>query len=268
MGHLNMAMTERSVALGAIEKLMNSGRDDRQRIVRQLLAGAAQRPEAETELMAETTGQYDAVLRRALKDTQRIQGRLAQERRDAGRLWGMLEGHPPARREVMVRNDRRFQTWGLFDCLQQRYRHFLNAGERAAALEAAELSWIVAQTLSHAVYGEERVHDFQSSALVALSHARRINRDLEGAKAALSQAEDVLALGTGDLLDRAELESVRADLLQTLGHRDAAKHAQLRAGRLRKRVGGLREPVAEEPLQETLHHRLHAAIPEFRPRRR
>ncbi len=268
MGNFNMDTAQRSVTWGAIEKLMNNGSEDRQRIVRQLLAGAAQKPAAETELVAEKAGQYDAALRRALKGTQTIQGRLAQERQDAGRLWNTLEGHPPARRQVMIRNDRRLQTWGLFDGLQQRYRHFLNEGERAAALEAAELSWIVAQTLSHAVYGEERVHDFQSSALVALSHARRVNRDLEGAKAALSQAEDVLALGTGDLLDRAELESVRAGLLQALGHRDAANHARLRAGRLRKRVGGLREPVVEEPLQEALHHRLHAAIPGFRPRRR
>ncbi|HEX6901924.1 MAG TPA: hypothetical protein VF789_19540 [Thermoanaerobaculia bacterium] len=263
-----MDTAQRSVTWGAIEKLMSSGPEDRQRIVRQLLAGAALEPAAETELVAETTGQYDAALRRALKGTQTIQSRLAQERRDAGRLWSALEGHPPARRQVMIRNDRRFQTWGLFDCLQQRYRHFLHEGERAAALEAAELSWIVAQTLSHTVYGDERVHDFQSSALVALSQARRINRDLEGAKAALSQAEDVLALGTGDLLDRAELESVRADLLQALGHRDAADRAQLRAGRLRKRAGGLRERVADEHLQEPLHHRLHAAIPGFRPRRR
>jgi hypothetical protein len=268
MGHINMDTAQRSVTWGAIEKLMNTGFEDRQRIVRQLLAGAAQKPAAETELVAEKTGQYDAALRRALKGSQKIQSRLAQERQDAGRLWNALEGHPPARRQVMVRNDRRFQTWGLFECLQQRYRHFLNEGEPAAALEAAELSWIVAQTLSHAVYGDERVHDFQSSALVALSHARRVNGDLEGAKAALGQAEDVLALGTGDLLDRAELESVRADLLQALGQNDAADHAQLRAGRLRKRAGGLREQVTEEHLQEPLHHRLHAAIPGFRPRRR
>ena len=267
MGHLNMDTTQRPITWSAIEKLMNTGREDRQRSVRQLLAGAARNPEAEAGMAAEKAGHYDAAIRRALKGTQTIQGRVAQERQDAGRLWDTLEGHPPARRQVMVRNDRRFHTWGLFECFQQRYRHLLNE-EPGAALEAAELSWTVAQSLDHAVYGDERVHDFQSSALIALANARRVNRDLKGAIAALDQAEAVLALGTGDLLDRAELESVRADLLQALGQSEAADAAQHRASRLRKRFGGLREHVAEEHLQEPLHHRLHAAIPGFRPRRR
>lgn len=267
MEQLNMDTGKRSFTWGDVEKIFHADRADRQRIVRQLLADAGKSPASGAEIAAETTGHYDAAIRRALKKSQGVQSRLAQERQDAGRLWHALEGHPPARRQVMIRNDRRFQTWGLFECFQQRYRQLLD-DDPEAALEAAELSWIIAQTLDHSVYGEERVHDFQSSALVALGNARRTMGDLEGAKVALDQAQAVLALGTGDLLDRAELESVRADLLQALGQPRASEDAQRRAGRLRKRAGGLRERLPEEALHEPLHHRLHAAIPGFRPRRR
>lgn len=270
MEQLNMDIMKRSVTWSDVEKIFQADRADRQRIVRQLLAEAGKGSATETGIVAETTGQtghYDAAIRRALKSTQDVQGRLAQERQNAGRLWSTLEGHPPARRQVMIRNDRRFQTWGLFECFQQRYRQLLD-DDPEAALEAAELSWIVAQTLNHSLYGEEPVHDFQSAALVALGNARRAMGDLEGAQAALDQAQAVLALGTGDLLDRAELESVRADLLQALGHPKASDDAQRRAGRLRKRAGGLRERTPEETFHEPLHHRLHAAIPGFRPRRR
>ncbi|HSG41369.1 MAG TPA: hypothetical protein VLE27_17135 [Thermoanaerobaculia bacterium] len=261
-----------SVTWGEIEKLFNTQTDrkDRQHIVRQLLSQAYRSRESQDEARseAEMTGHYDAAIQRALKGTHRVHDRMMQERRDAGRLWGALEGHPPARRQVMIHNDRRFQTWGLFECLQERYRALVDE-DPEAALEAAELSWSVAQTLDHAVYGDERVHDFQGSALVALGHARHLQGDLEGAKAVFEQAEAVLALGTGDLLDRAELESLRGALLQATGKPEAANDALRRAGHLRQRAGGLREnnPDDDHP-HEPLHHRLHAAIPGFRPRRR
>lgn len=272
MRQLEMTTATGPVTWGEIEKLFNTQteRKDRQRIVRQLLTQASRNQEAQAEAGNEgvTTGHYDAAIQRALKGTYRVHDRMTQERRDSGRLWHALEGHPPARRQVIIRNDRRFQTWGLFHCLQERYRALVDDYPEVA-LEAAELAWSVAQTLDHAVYGEERVHDFQGAALIALGNARRLHGDLEGAKAALEQAEAVLALGTGDLLDKAELESLRGALLQASGKPEAADAALRRAGRLRQRVGGLREhkPEDDHP-HESLHHRLHAAIPGFRPRRR
>ena len=144
-----------SVTWGEIEKLFNTQTDrkDRQHIVRQLLAQASMSRESQAAARTEipATGHYDTAIQRALKGTHRVHDRMMQERRDAGRLWYALEGHPPARRQVMIHNDRRFQTWGLFECLQERYRAFVDESPEAA-LEAAELSWSVAQTLDHAVY--------------------------------------------------------------------------------------------------------------------
>lgn len=271
MGQTHMDMGNSPVTWGEVEDLLGSDRETRQSIVRRLLAVAARNVETGPGIVAEeirpARGQYDAAIRQALVGTKTVQSRLERERHDAARLWHTLEGHPPARQRVMVRNDRRFQTWGLFDCLQKRAWQLLEE-EPEAALEAAELSWVVAQTLDHVAYGDEPVHDFQGSALVVLSNARRVAGDLEGAKAALDQAQTLLPLGTGDLLDRAELETVRADLLKALGETEAAEAARHRAGRLQKRVGGLRDRTAEEAPHEPLHHRLHAAIPGFRPRRR
>jgi hypothetical protein len=220
------------VTWGEIEKLFNTQTDrkDRQHVVRQLLAQAYRSRDSQDEARsaAEMTGHYDAAIQRALKGTHRVHDRMMQER----------------------------------------YRALVDESPEAA-LEAAELSWSVAQTLDHAVYGEERVHDFQGSALVALGHARQLHGDLEGAKSALEQAEAVLALGTGDLLDKAELESLRGALLQATGKPEAATAALRRAGHLRQRAGGVRDPKPEgDHPHEPLHHRLHAAIPGFRPRRR
>lgn len=260
------------ISWGEIEKLYQpeTDRKDRQHIVRQLLARASRNLGARSKMSshAEPAGQYDSAIQQALQGTQKFRDRMACEQREAGRLLDALDGHPPARRQVMVRNDRRFQTWGLFHCLQEKYRLLL--GEHPeAALETAELAWSVARNLNPAAYGEERVHDFQSSALVALGNVRRLTGDLEGAKTALEKAETVLALGTGDPLDKAELEALRSDLLRASGESEAANKAMNRAVRLRERVGGMREPKPEsEPLHEPLHHRLHAAIPGFRPRRR
>lgn len=271
---MEQLMTQTKTLTGTdIEKLFQTQADrhERRDIVRQLLSQAARNPGAGSEARApETKVSYEKSIQRALAGTQQVYDRVLGERREAGRLWGVLEAHPPARRRVMIRNDRRFQTWGLLECLQERYRALLEE-DVETALEAAELAWVIAQSLDHRAYGEERVHDFQASALVNLGNVRRAIGDLMGARSALDQAGAVLALGTGDPLEKAELEAARGALLRDLGRVDEAGDALRRAGHLTKRVGGTRDRKAAATVevgQEPLHHRLHAAIPGFRPRRR
>ena len=226
-----------------VEKLFHpgAGGGEHREIVRRLLSRAARQPRQETP-DAGFSGvarpeDYEDALRRAVERTRQSQTRLTQETRDAERLWALLEGHTPARRAILIRNDRRFQTWGLFECLRERALALLDR-EPAAALQAAELALATAQSLSPALYGEERVHDFQAEALIALAQARRVAGDLEETATALEQARAMLAMGSGDLLEKAELESTRAALLRDLGRPEEAEEVGRRALRLAQRAGG------------------------------
>ena len=225
---------------------------DRQEIVRQLIVQAAHNARQGTvpQAPAVPVDEYEEALRRAVQETRETHERLAEERRDAERLWNLLQSHPPTRRRFLIRNDRRLQTWGFYECLRERSQHLLER-EPGAVLEAADLALTVAQCLSPALYGEERVYDFQAEALIVLAQARRVGGDLEGAATALDQARAMLAMGTGDLLERAELESARAALLRDLGHPEEAEEAVRKAERLAHRVGGPKEPDRRRSLEET-----------------
>src|SRR3954464_9381308 len=235
-----------------VEKLCQpeAAGEERREIVRRLVSRAARQPRRETPGAglpdAARPGDYEDALRRAVERTRQSQERLTQEKRDADRLWTLLEGHTPARRAILIRNDRRFQTWGLFECLRERTLALLDR-EPAAALQSAELALVTAQSLYPALYGEERVHDFQAEALIALAQARRVAGDLEEAGTALEQARTVLAMGNGDLLEKAELESTRAALLRDLGRPEEAEEADRKALRLARRAGGPKRARASMP---------------------
>lgn len=237
--------TPQALSWTDIEKLFQPEGDDRERreIVRRLVSRAArQTPPGAGLPGAAGAEDYEDALRRAVERTRQCQERLTQEKRDAERLWFLLESHTPARRAILIRNDRRFQTWGLFECLRERALSLLDR-EPAAALQAAELALAAAQSLVPALYGEERVHDFQAEALIALAQARRVAGDLAGAGTALEQARAVMAMGSGDLLEKAELASSRAALLRDLGRPEEAEEAGRRALRLAHRAGGPKRAV-------------------------
>jgi tetratricopeptide (TPR) repeat protein len=267
--------TEQALSWADVDRLAQpeTAREDRHAIVRRLVARAARNARdtgAPAQLpVAPPAAEYDAALRRAVEGARQTQERLMQERRDAGRLWHFLESHPAAHRRILIRNDRRFQTWGLYDCLRERFHHLL-AREPHAALEAAELALAAAQGLSPAAYGARSVRDFQGEALIDLGTARRIAGDLAGAQTALDQARAILAMGTGDPLEKAGLENARAALLRDLGRPREAEQTEQRAARLAHRVGGLRERVDHHSLDD-FHHDLkrerRASISGFRPRR-
>jgi tetratricopeptide (TPR) repeat protein len=251
--------TPQALSWADVEKLWQpetAGRE-RQEIVRRLVARAARNapqgaPHALLPDVVEPT-QYEDALRRAVEGTRQTHQRLVLEKRDADRLWNLLEGHTPARRGILIRNDRRFQTWGLYECLRERAQALLER-EPGAALQSAELALVTAQSLSPARYGEERVHDFHAEALIALAQARRVAGDLEGAGTALDQARSMLAMGTGDLLEKAELESARAALLRDLGRPEEAEEAGRKALRLAHRVGGPKRPDRRRDLDDTDPH--------------
>src|SRR5215210_4493217 len=189
------------------------------------------RPGADPE-----TARYDEAFRNTEHRLAEAHDRIKRERHLASLQWGSLEGHPPARRLVMVRNDERLHHWGLYDLLLQKSR---DAAERdpAGAVMLAELALAVAERLDPEVYDEERVADFKTGALAALGDARRKAGDFAGARLAFSQARIHMEMGTGDLLEEAGLLGALVNLLCDLGEYEKAAHSLDRASALYRRMG-------------------------------
>jgi tetratricopeptide (TPR) repeat protein len=248
----------------------DTAQDERRSLVRRLVAQAARNPRiSSADPGAEPpVADYDEVLQRAFELTRRKQERLRQERQDAGRLWALLERQSPARRRMLVANDRRFHTCGFYECLLERSQSLLNQTPRES-LEAAELALAAARSLSATTYGEASVRDFQGAALVAVATSRREAGDLAGAEAALHQGAAMLAAGSGDPLETAELESARAALLRDLGNPEEAERAGRRAIRLAHRAGGPKRPFPPRVVEDAEPQRTarRVSISGFRPRR-
>jgi tetratricopeptide (TPR) repeat protein len=216
-------------------------RDENREAVRRLLAGSQRRPsrsQADRSGLAgrDETARYDEAFRRTERRLAEAHERVQRERQLAVVQWGSLDGHPPARRLIMARNDERLHHWGLFDLLLEKSREAVEA-DPTAAVGLAELALAVAERLDPDVYGEERVSDFKTAALAALGDARRRAGDFAGARLAFSQARINLEMGTGDLLEEAGLLGSLVKLLCDLGEYGKAAQSLDRASALYRRMG-------------------------------
>jgi tetratricopeptide (TPR) repeat protein len=138
------------------------------------------------------------------------------ERRRGDELWKLLEPLEATQRLLWVKNDPRLYMWGLYARVLAEAREAVRH-DASEAVGLAYLGWMIAQRLDPAVYGDIHVRDFQGAATSLLGNAKRLYGDLRGAQEDLDRAEELLNLGTGDLLERAYLLSVRASLKTDLG---------------------------------------------------
>lgn len=204
--------------------------------IRQLLFQVARAEAPRSEGLSVDPSKYDEIFQKMAQGVGDAQKRLARERKLASAQWSALERHPQARRMIMIKNDRRLQTWGLYRCLLERYRHLAENNPRGAA-ESAELALTVAQSLDPARHGPERLADFLAGALSALGDAKRRLGDLDGALADFEAGRESLEKGTGDPLEEAELEHLWSRLLRDLGEDDEADRSLRRASTLFRRIG-------------------------------
>lgn len=230
-------------------------RDDNREAVRRLLAGSLRRPSTQSRTDRSglgghnETARYDEAFRKTERRLVEAHERIQRERQLAAVQWAGLEGHPPTRRLVMVRNDERLHHWGLFDLLLEKSREAAET-DGASAVSLAELTLAVAERLDPEIYGEERVSDFKTAALAALGDARRLAGDFAGARLAFSQARINLEMGTGDLLEEAELLGGLVSLLCDLGEYGKAAQMLQRASALYRRMGDSHLDRTAVPLRE------------------
>ena len=234
---------EDNLVEGGMERFLRTelSRDENREVVRRLLTGTPPRPSQSRINEPSLAGRdeavrYDEAFRRTEGHLAEAHERVQRERQLAAIQWGSLEGHPQARRLIMVRNDERLCHWGLFDLLLEKSREAVETNATAAA-GLAELALAVAERLDPEIYGEERVADFKTGALAALGDARRRAGDLAGARLAFQQARINLERGTGDLLEEAGLLGGLVKLLCDLGEYGKAAQSLDRASALYRRMG-------------------------------
>jgi tetratricopeptide (TPR) repeat protein len=232
-----LSMEEIKAARG-LERFLKGelARTDNQEIVRRMLAGRTAALSADSA-KAGATAQYDDAFRKTERSLAATNERIARERQLAAVQWSGLAGHPPARRLVMVRNDGRLHHWGLLERLLAQWREAVAANDATAAVGLAELALAVAERLDPEVYGEERICDFRTQALAALGDARCLAGDFAGARLAFSQARINLGMGTGDLLEEADLLGGLVKLLCDLGEYEKAGRSLERASALYRLIG-------------------------------
>ncbi|HSG39526.1 MAG TPA: hypothetical protein VLE27_07785 [Thermoanaerobaculia bacterium] len=216
-------------------------RQEAQDMVRRMLAEAPKPPSNVSVLAAwRPSGgdatQYDEAFRKTERRLAEAHDRVRRERQMAVNQWATLEGHPLARRLMMVRNDERLHHWGLYDLLLDKSRELASL-DPPCAVHMAEMALAIAERVDPGIYGGERVADFKTAALVALGDARRLTGDLAGARLAFSHARMNLEMGTGDLLEEANLLGGLVSLLCDLGEYEKAARSLERATALYRRLG-------------------------------
>jgi tetratricopeptide (TPR) repeat protein len=150
----------------------------------------------------------------------RIQA-AARERDEAPALLAELLSHRPERRELLVRNSKRFRNLPLCGLLLQRsYRDSVDAPREGERLARVALK--LAESLDPSAYGERVLADARGRCWMTVGNARRLASDLRGSEEAFRQAEAELNQGTGDLLEKAQFLAYRACLWRAQRRLDEA----------------------------------------------
>jgi tetratricopeptide (TPR) repeat protein len=154
---------------------------------------------------------YDRVLDRVLRDLAPHIRLASRERSEAPALLAELQSQAPGRREMLVRNARRFRSFSLCLLLLDWSREVSPDDPRGGegwALLALHLT----DFLDPRVYGAGLIEDLRGRSWSFLANTRRISGDLLGADRAFARAEEHLRRGTRDRLERAQELVLKATL--------------------------------------------------------
>lgn len=156
---------------------------------------------------------YDAALTVSARRIRELQAFYERERLEARELIAELLRHPTERQLVLLRNYRRFHTWGVFEnlldlCFQE---IILNpqAGE-----ERAKLALDLSNHLDTERYGAEPIEDMRARAWAYIGNARRVRFELREAEEAFDRAHSHLRNGTHEPWELAVWMDLKASLLR------------------------------------------------------
>ncbi len=126
-------------------------------------------------------------------------------------LLAHLLAQPPARRELLIRNHRRFRNPGLARLLAER-SYGLRHEDPSQMRELAELAAVVAEALDPQRVGRRELADLEALAQAHRGNALRVSEEFAAAEAALARAAARLSQGSGDPLLAARVLELTASL--------------------------------------------------------
>ena len=140
----------------------------------------------------------------SLQEVENCSSVLAQERAESPMLLAELASHPLDRQLFLVKNSRRFQTWGLCELLiAECFRRGFEDPRKSVQL--GKLAVAVAENFEPASYRPTLVADMQARAWIFLGNAQWKVSALKESEDSFRRAEDLQAQGSGDPLENAEL---------------------------------------------------------------
>ena len=160
---------------------------------------------------------------------------VERERGEAPGLLAELLRHPPERREVLVRNSRRFGNLSLCGLLLQMSRQE-GMRDPLQGEQLARLALLLTERLG-TDHGPRQLEDLRARCWMLIANARRIACDLFGAEQAFREAEAHLRRGTRDLLERAQLLVFKSSLRRAERRFSEAVRLLRRAVSIRMAIG-------------------------------
>jgi tetratricopeptide (TPR) repeat protein len=156
---------------------------------------------------------YDQAFNRMYETLRTKAADLERERRRAPELFAELATLRFGQQRLMVRNNDRFQIWGLAELLLERCRDAWNDDPNAAE-DLASLALEVAESLTPETYGANFLNDLKAQAWAYIANSRRIRSDLRSVEQTFEIAQRLLDRGTGDPIERAQVLDFRASFLR------------------------------------------------------
>lgn len=174
--------------------------------------------------------------RRLIRELEHGERRRQKEEQVALGLVAEIADLPQARRLLLVRNSRRFQSPSVVETLlADSWASRFDDPQRT--LDLADVAVAVSEALRPADLPAAIVSDLRGRAWAARGNALRIKSDLRGAEASFARAREYLDEGTGDPLEEARLCSFIATALSADGRYEEAVAVQERLVRLHTRMG-------------------------------
>lgn len=179
---------------------------------------------------------YSGVTRHVAEKLRHLGVQIERERASAASLWAELAPHPPSRRRLLVENASRFATYGFAEFLLGECRRTWCEGPGTAE-ELAELALAVVYRLDRRIHGSALLNDLKAEAWSYIANCRRIRSDLRSVSEAFDLAEEFRLKGSGDLLEEAELLSLKASYYRDQRQFDEALQSVDRAIEIFREAG-------------------------------
>lgn len=156
---------------------------------------------------------YSQVLDRVFNAITEENDKLEDQRVTASELLLDLLDLELSQQRLLIRNSPRYQVWPLAEqFLEQCRRGWAEDPSRSEAL--AGLALEISDQLTAQGFRDRLLSDLRAEAWSYIGNCHRIRSDFHGAENAFRRAEDYLAEGSGDPMERARLLDLKSSLLR------------------------------------------------------